>query len=71
MRPSVASLHQISFALRFHTSFALQGIKQIALLAKALDMNDTENARQAYQLAMNAFERAMAGTDALDNRIKS
>ena len=40
----------------------LAGNQAIALLAKALDMNDTENARQAYQLAMNAFERAIALT---------
>lgn len=38
----------------------LAGNQAIALLAKALDMNDTENARKAYQLAMNAFEPAIA-----------
>jgi hypothetical protein len=34
----------------------LAGNQAIAVLAKALDMNDIENARQAYQLAMSAFE---------------
>ena len=38
----------------------LAGNQAIALLAKALDMNDTENARKAYQLTMNAFEPAIA-----------
>jgi hypothetical protein len=38
----------------------LAGNQAIALLAKALDMNDAENARKAYQLAMNAFEPAIA-----------
>jgi hypothetical protein len=38
----------------------LAGNQAIALLAKALDMNDTENARKAYQLAMSAFEPAIA-----------
>lgn len=38
----------------------LAGNQAIALLAKALDMNDIENARKAYQLAMNAFEPAIA-----------
>jgi hypothetical protein len=38
----------------------LTGNQAIALLAKALDVNDTENARIAYQLAMNAFEPAIA-----------
>jgi hypothetical protein len=37
----------------------LVGNQAIALLAKALDMNDTENARKAYQLAMSAFEPAI------------
>jgi len=38
----------------------LTGNQAIALLAKALDVNDSENARKAYQLAMNAFEPAIA-----------
>jgi tetratricopeptide (TPR) repeat protein len=38
----------------------IAGNQAIALLAKALDMNDIENARKAYQTAMNAFEPAIA-----------
>jgi hypothetical protein len=38
----------------------LTGNQAIALLAKALQTNDTDNARRAYQLAMNAFEPAIA-----------
>jgi hypothetical protein len=38
----------------------LTGNQAIALLAKALEMNDAESAKKAYQLAMNAFEPAIA-----------
>jgi hypothetical protein len=38
----------------------LTGNQAIALLAKALETNDTDNARKAYQLAINAFEPAIA-----------
>jgi hypothetical protein len=38
----------------------LTGNQAVALLAKALEMNDNENAKKAYQLAMNAFEPAIA-----------
>src|SRR5262249_46809237 len=38
----------------------LTGNQAIGLLAKALEMNDADNAKKAYQLVMNAFEPAIA-----------
>jgi hypothetical protein len=38
----------------------LTGNQAVALLAKALETNETENASKAYQLAMGAFEPAIA-----------
>lgn len=45
---------------QFSHILCVTGNQAIVLLAKALEMNDTDNARKAYQLAMNAFEPAIA-----------
>jgi hypothetical protein len=38
----------------------LTGNQAVGLLAKALEMNDSDNAKKAYQLVMNAFKPAIA-----------